>query len=329
MNFLRKIISFTFTIALLWVQLALSWGCVSSGEHQEALSAFEQLKNENDKLKQKLQSAENSKATTDNQLNEIKNRYAKLEEKNKSISRQVIDLNSQVEKSAQATESKLTEANRSLQECQSSARANAENLKRLQQERAALLKAKTDEVARLKNTYEKLVTEMKNEIKKGEITITALKDKLTFTIVDHVLFSSGSVNIKKSGREVLTRAYDIIKGLQDKNIQVSGHTDNVPIGSQLRKLYKDNWDLSVSRATHVARYLQSRGINPERLSASGYSKYRPMASNDTREGRAQNRRIEIVLTPIVKPKEMEAVTSGMSGYRWSDYSLNTVCKINY
>ena len=95
--------------------------------------------------------------------------------------------------------------------------------------------------------------------------------------------------------------------MQDKAIRVEGHTDNVPIAPSLRVRFATNWELSTARATAVVRYLQDKaGIAPDHLIASGYGEYRPLSPNTTPEGRAQNRRIEIVLVPV----ENAAVSTG-------------------
>ena len=78
-------------------------------------------------------------------------------------------------------------------------------------------------------------------------------------------------------------------------IVVEGHTDNVGVGKSLQSIYPTNWELSTARATAVVRFLQDKAeINPERLSAVGFSYYKPIADNDTEDGRAQNRRIELI-----------------------------------
>jgi chemotaxis protein MotB len=87
--------------------------------------------------------------------------------------------------------------------------------------------------------------------------------------------------------------------VKDKAISIEGHTDDVPIGAELSKQYPTNWELSAVRATTVARYLQENiGIDPGLLSAIGYGEYQPVTSNESEEGRAKNRRIEIVLVPM-------------------------------
>ena len=87
---------------------------------------------------------------------------------------------------------------------------------------------------------------------------------------------------------------------------VEGHTDNVPLSAVWRKSFPSNWELSTARAAAVARFFQQEaGIRPERLSARGYSLYRPVAPNKTEEGRRQNRRIEIILGPYKRMKNVE------------------------
>ena len=151
----------------------------------------------------------------------------------------------------------------------------------------------------LKGTYDELLKDMKSEIEKGKITITQLKGKLKVNMLDEILFDSGKTTIKPEGIEVLERVGKILLNVKDRAITIEGHTDNVPIGPELAKKYPTNWELSAARATNVARYLQEKiGIDPTLLSATGYGEYQPVYYNDTEEGRAKNRRIEIVLVPI-------------------------------
>jgi chemotaxis protein MotB len=121
------------------------------------------------------------------------------------------------------------------------------------------------------------------------------------TMVDKILFPSGSADISKEGKIVLDKVVDILKDVKDKRIQVEGHTDNVRIYSAFKTRYPTNWELSTGRATQVVRYLQEHGgIAPQVLSATGYSEYQPVAPNDTDDGKAKNRRIEIVLLPLLQ-----------------------------
>ena len=155
------------------------------------------------------------------------------------------------------------------------------------------------EIARLRNTYDNLVRDLKQEIEAGEIKVTQIRDLLTVNLVEKILFDSGRTEIKPRGLEILKRVGDILKGVQDKVVRIEGHTDTVPIGAALQARFPTNWELSTARATVVARFLQDKvGFDPTRLSATGYGEHRPVAPNDNDEGRAQNRRIELILAPL-------------------------------
>jgi chemotaxis protein MotB len=164
-------------------------------------------------------------------------------------------------------------------------------------ENIAQLQTKSQEVEKQSNTYKELLQEMKGEIAQGQITITELKGKLTMDVVDKILFDSGDATVKKEGLAVLKRVVEILKNMQDKNIRVEGHTDNVRITSKLARTYPSNWELSAARAINVTKYLQQQGIDPAILSATAFGEYQPLADNSTAEGKAKNRRIAIILLP--------------------------------
>jgi chemotaxis protein MotB len=173
---------------------------------------------------------------------------------------------------------------------------DAENAK-LKAENASLAKAKEEQVQKVSSTYESLLEKMKSEISKGQVTISELKGKLTVNMVDSILFDSGKAEVKKGGLEILGKVISILKDVNDKSIRIEGHTDNVPISRALAQRYPTNWELSAARAINVARHLQDQGIDPGQLSAVAYGEWKPVATNDTAEGKAKNRRIEIILVP--------------------------------
>jgi chemotaxis protein MotB len=215
----------------------------------------------------------------------------------------------------------LATKNEDLQE---QLKARSGEIEALNNEKASLLKEREDlqqEIESLKNTaselsrkaekaeqlekatqtYQDLQKKLEKEISEGQIKISEMKNRLTMTMVDKIIFPSGSTEISKEGKTVLDKVISILKDVKDKRIQVEGHTDNVKIVSDLKKRYPTNWELSTARATGVVRYLQEAGgINPNILSATGYGEYQPVASNDTDEGKHANRRIEIVLLPLLK-----------------------------
>ncbi|MBE0597041.1 MAG: OmpA family protein, partial [Desulfuromonadales bacterium] len=181
-----------------------------------------------------------------------------------------------------------------------------QTIDRLQEENRELARqielerlAREARLAQVKSTYDELVEKMEAEITRGEVTISDLQGKLTVNMVERILFGTGQADIKPAGLEVLRRVGDILKEVEDKEIRIEGHTDNVPISSRLRQIFPSNWELSTARANNVVHFLQGEvRIAGERLSACGYGEFRPIASNDTPEGRAQNRRIQIVLVPF-------------------------------
>jgi chemotaxis protein MotB len=166
---------------------------------------------------------------------------------------------------------------------------------KLRSDLAAQTKAQQEKVEKVSATYEGLLQKMKGEIAKGEVTISELKGKLTLNMVDSILFDSGKSEVKTEGAAVLQKVVSILKDVRDRSIRIEGHTDNVQIGGALARQYPTNWELSAARAINVTRTLEKQGIDAASLAAVAYGETRPIAGNDTQEGRAKNRRIEIVL----------------------------------
>jgi chemotaxis protein MotB len=183
-------------------------------------------------------------------------------------------------------------------------KAEAAEKARLERER----QAKEEEIRRLTGVHADLTKSLQAEIAKGDIKIQQMRDRLTINMVDRVLFDSGQAQVKTAGLKVLKQVSDILRNVADKQIRIEGHTDNVPIGVKLKERFPTNWELSTARATSVVRYLiEEGGVNRTALSAMGYADTRPVAGNETEEGKAANRRIEIVLYP----KELELAAQSM------------------
>lgn len=284
---------------LLGALLALSLsGCVSRGQYDLKVAETEQLQQLAQGLEvdyQRLLEHRDQLAAINSELGD---KLAKSLESSSAQQQDLLRARADLERlegilsarSAQtgATLSKLRQDIDRLEE------ENRELKLQVEKERVA----REARVAEIKSTYDDLVGLMEAEIKRGEVTISELQGQLTVNMVDRILFDSGKADIKPGGLEVLRRVGGILKGAADKNIQVEGHTDNVPISPRLKDLFPSNWELSTARATTVLRFLQdSAGIDGSRLSASGFGQYRPQADNETPEGRAQNRRIQIVLVP--------------------------------
>lgn len=128
------------------------------------------------------------------------------------------------------------------------------------------------------------------------LTVEIKNGKVYVSLTDKLLFDTGSIVIDEKGKQALQELAKVLNTQPDINIAVEGHTDNQKVGN-LGQI-KDNWDLSVLRATSVVRYLtELQAINPERLTATGKGQYQPIELGNTADARSRNRRIEIVLSP--------------------------------
>jgi len=136
---------------------------------------------------------------------------------------------------------------------------------------------------------------LKDGIADNDIDVKVDKTVVFVNLSDKMLYQSGSSRLTVRANEVLGKVAEIIKSRPDLEVMVEGYTDNLPISNSC---VKDNWDLSVQRATSVVRLLQtSHGINPNRLIAAGRGEYNTLADNSTAEGRATNRRTRIIILP--------------------------------
>jgi chemotaxis protein MotB len=153
----------------------------------------------------------------------------------------------------------------------------------------------------MKSTYDNLVSDLKKQIDNQEVTIKTFEEKISVTFVDRILFELGKATISPEGEEILRKVGRILKNVKNKQIRVEGHTDNIPIMPASQDKFPSNWELSAARAAAVVRHFQNGiGLDPGNLEAVGHSFYRPVASNETEEGRAQNRRVNIIIAPKIQ-----------------------------
>jgi chemotaxis protein MotB len=117
---------------------------------------------------------------------------------------------------------------------------------------------------------------------------------MTLKLPDDILFPTGSKDLKKEGKTALEQVGDVLKDV-DRDFIIAGHTDPIPV--KKGGPFKSNWDLSTARAVEVVKLMTSKGVNAERMAAAGFAEFDPVADNSTKEGRAQNRRLEIILMP--------------------------------
>lgn len=175
--------------------------------------------------------------------------------------------------------------------------ADAAAMRQELQKHAKAAEASSAQLQRMKELERNLRERLQGDIDAQDVEIDRLRSQLSVRVLDRILFETGSAEIMPRGKRVLDAvAAALASG--DETIRIEGHADTVPIGPRLKEKYYSNWELSTGRASSVARYFADKhGIEPTRMEAAGYSKYRPIAPNDTEENRQRNRRVEIRLTP--------------------------------
>jgi chemotaxis protein MotB len=161
---------------------------------------------------------------------------------------------------------------------------------------AALAEASAREARAAKRLqeYNSMLKQLKSMIDSGKLNVRIVRNKMVIELPEAVLFASGSAKLKKEGVRVLAELGPVLASIKGREFQVGGHTDNKPIRT---KRFPSNWELSGARAIDVTQLLIEYGVPANRVSAAAYADTQPVESNDTAEGRAKNRRIEIALQP--------------------------------
>ncbi len=243
------------------------------GERDQLCTDLAAKEKENEGLKKNLADLTDQFNTLTSQHNELQKKYDLLTSMSLSQTDKLSRALASKSEELDAKEKLLSERERTLEEMNKVIARQDSITKRLNSVlRDALLGFNSDELS--------------VEIKNGKVYVS-MSDKL--------LFKSGSAAVEAKGKEALKLLGDVLGKNPDIDILVEGHTDNVPIKTSV---YKDNWDLSVARATSIVRILiNDYNIAPARMTASGKGEFFPKADNDTPEGRAKNRRTEIILSP--------------------------------
>lgn len=219
---------------------------------------------------------------------DLSTKKAALEKELGAVKRELSDLTTAynaLKNNSSDEQNKLAEQ---LSEAQKILRTREARLKEIE----AKLAARDSANAQLRAKIQKALLAFKD----SDLSISIRNGKVYVSMSNQLLFASGSTAINKKGKEALRNIAEALNTQPDINIEVEGHTDNVPIsgGSQ----FKDNWDLSVLRSTEVIRYLTiDGGIDPKRITASGRGEYFPIEEGNSNDSRAKNRRTEIMLTP--------------------------------
>jgi chemotaxis protein MotB len=251
--------------------------------YTEAKTELEETRIQRDEAQKELENLKAQHKQTEVQLQWIELALSNSEAARSQLSRDLKKLQSQ---------------NAYLKNIHQQQQKNIKILKLELEKRRSVIQLQGKVIQLLDDTKKTIENSLKDQIAAQEIEVIEVDDKLKVIFVDKILFDSGSVEINPGGKELLMIMAGSLEETEDQDIVVEGHTDNVPLSAALRKRFPSNWELSTARAAAVARFFhQEGGIQPQRLSARGYSFYRPVAANKTVEGRRQNRRIEIILGP--------------------------------
>ena len=247
--------------------------------------------------KQKFLIAENGRLDALNRIDFLSDNLDNCSDENVKLSMRI-----------QSLETEATELKRSLLNCQEALNSNVSEREKL----SALLDQEMIELRKKEQTINELqdmiraqndrVQALLNNVKNAlmgfssdELSVHEKDGKVYVAMSDKLLFQSGSAQVDRRGKEALAKLAEVLNRQTDIDVMIEGHTDNKPINTAQ---FKDNWDLSVIRATSVVRILtKDYKIKPLQIHPAGRGEYMPVANNETVEGRSKNRRTEIIISP--------------------------------
>lgn len=299
--------------ALLVIVVTLN-SCVSKKVYQELESKFNRLRSSNvelikekedllaskKELEENLAKLQNSYNELSTQKEILENEYASLQNSYKNLDESYSVLTTQsskkLAKQAQKNkdlllqleekEKKLAEESIRLNKLQNELEKRSEQINQLQ----SLISAKETQMQQLKNAISNALHNFEG---KG-LTVVHKNGKIYVSMENKLLFNSGSWAVGSEGKKAVEQLASVLSKNTDINVLIEGHTDNDPYSGNT---VLDNWDLSVKRATAIVRILKNKGVNPTQITAAGRSEFVPVNTNKTKEGKAKNRRIEIILAP--------------------------------
>lgn len=264
------------SLVLLAAAVLATGGCVSQKKYKELQAAHKSLQQRNRDLNAAQQECQSMLSAANSRVTSLEDRL-------------------------QAERTNLAALQTSLDKCLTSAGQGNVNISKLVDE----IKASNQYIQHLVNAKNKsdslnmlLTNNLTRSLSRDElrdVDVQVLKGVVYISLSDNMLYRSGSYEISQRAGDILAKIAKIIKDYKDYEVLVEGNTDNVPIS---RENIRNNWDLSALRASSVVQTLQNHyGVDPKRLTAGGRGEYNPVADNDTEQGRARNRRTQIIVTP--------------------------------
>lgn len=248
-------------IVSLGLMALLTTGCVTKGTHETTLA--------------KLDKTQNHLVTANSKINQ----------QDEDLEAQRMQINSNIEEISKVQNelSELQTSNDNLEQEFKDSESQLETLR--------LIEAETK---KRNEIYARFVNELQKMIDGGQLTVSIEKGRIVINLPDNVLFATGNSNVNPEGQVALKQIATVLKEFSDRSFQVEGHTDNIPMKSAR---YLSNWELSTARSLNVVHLMIAEGVDAKNISAAGFGEFQPRADNEEREGRALNRRIEIVMLP--------------------------------
>lgn len=279
------------TIDLLAIVLAFFFftGCVPAKKFNASQLALQSARNDSASLADKVKNQQAAIAQLQQegaiQKQTIDSQAQQIEEQRKQMgimSQQMADLKDKITQLQADAANKQSLLSKSKQELIN------------QQVKLEHLQALMDKQKKAIEEIRKKMTDALVGFKSNELSVAIKNGKVYVSLQENLLFPSGSAVVNPKGKEALGKLAEVLNQNPDITVNIEGHTDSIPI----RGKYQDNWDLSLARAASIVRILTSDyRVDPVRVTASGHSQYDPVQTNSTPEGRALNRRTDIVLSP--------------------------------
>ncbi len=264
-----------------WAALIIV-SCVPKAEYDD-------LKRELGEARRALVDADVEAASREGQLSDQRAALARLENELSGAQREAAALRRELEMTAVQRDARAAELAEAMKD-QSALQDSIASMTR------ALALANERELAAEQRVYEfkQLLARFRSLIDAGKLRIKIVDGRMVLELPTDILFPSGSATLSPEGEAALQEVGAGLAQMSDRQFQVEGHTDTVPIDT---RRFADNWELAAGRAMGVRATLEAAGMKPEQLSAASFGETRPVADNATEAGKAANRRIEIVLLP--------------------------------
>ena len=274
--------------------------CTQRDSHQQMSQELNRTRSSLELARQQVFDIERQFATSNDQLDTAMQRIADLDLQLVAKEQEFQLAKTNMEMELAARDSQLVQAKRLLASLGKSLPKPVKlpyNKNMLPQPAITTARATAD----LTRVSEKLASALQDELKQGTVVLEQRGDKLMLALPSGELFGKGRVTMTPAGATLVKRIGVALRKFRPQSVEVAGHTDSIPVKYDPRRPFKDNAELSRARAENAGKALIKGGLGADRVRAVGYADARPIATNDTEEGRSKNRRVEIVVTQSPEP----------------------------